>query len=78
MAKERHTVSLIPKLKKTKAMMHYNLAKSFFAIMSKTCQLVSMCVKSGSVKSLRNLETLGSETKIVLLFTTKEAIRVTL
>ena len=55
MAKERHTVSLIPKLKKTKAMMHYNLSKSFLAIMSKTCQLVSMCVKSGSVKSLRNL-----------------------
>ena len=55
MAKERYTVSLIPKLKKTKAMMHYNLAKSFLAIISKTCQLVSMCVKWGSVKSLRNL-----------------------
>lgn len=43
--------------------MYYNQAKSFLAIMSKTCQLVSMCVKSGSVKSPRNLRDAGIREK---------------
>lgn len=43
--------------------MYYNLAKSFLASMSKTCQLVSVCVESESVKSPRNLRDAGIRDK---------------
>ena len=43
--------------------MHYSLAKSFLAILSKTCQLVSLCVKSGSLESPRNLRDPGIRDK---------------